>query len=136
MLDINKIRENKNEVEQALLKRLDKGDFNLDKIISLDDERKELIKTSDDLKSQRNQVSKTKPTPEIIASMKKVGQEIKELDDQLAKVNSELQEKLAALPNLPAAGVVAGGKETANPPKTSRPDLFGLSGRTLPWSSR
>lgn len=111
MLDINKIRENKNEVELALLKRLDKGDFNLDMIIVLDDERRELIKTSDDLKSQRNQVSKTKPTPEIIASMKKVGQEIKDLDEQLDKVNLELQEKLSALPNLPADDVVAGNKE-------------------------
>ncbi|MFA6304719.1 MAG: serine--tRNA ligase [Patescibacteria group bacterium] len=111
MLDINKIRNNKNEIEQALLKRLKSDDFNLDEIISLDDARRELIKKCDDLKSQRNQVSKSKPTPEVIAAMKKVGQEIKELDDQLAKVNLELQEKLSALPNLPASDVVAGGKE-------------------------
>jgi len=111
MLDINKIRDNKREVELALLKRLAKGDFNLDQIIVLDDERRELIKNSDNLKSQRNQVSKTKPTPEIIANMKKVGQEIKDLDEQLDKVNSDLQEKLSALPNLPADDVVAGGKE-------------------------
>ncbi|MDP2586543.1 MAG: serine--tRNA ligase [Candidatus Komeilibacteria bacterium] len=111
MLDINKIRDNKKEVETALLKRLDKGDFNLDQIVDLDEQRRELIKTSDDLKSQRNQVSKTKPTPEIIASMKKVGQQIKDLDEQLDKINLELQEKLSALPNLPADGVVAGNKE-------------------------
>lgn len=111
MLDINKIRDNKKEVEQALLKRLDKGDFNLDEIIKLDDQRRELIKTSDDLKSQRNQASKTKPTPEVISQMKKVSEQIKGLDEKLGQVNSELQEKLSALPNLPADDVVAGNKE-------------------------
>ncbi len=111
MLDINKIRDNKKEVEQALLKRLDKGDFNLDQIISFDDERRELIKQSDELKARRNQASKTKPTSEIIAEMKKIGGEIKALDDELDKVNKVLQEKLSALPNLPAEDVVAGGKE-------------------------
>lgn len=111
MLDINKIREQKKEVEQALLKRLDKSDFNLDQIINLDNERRELIKTSDDLKSKRNQASKTKPTPEVISQMKKVSEEIKGLDEKLGQVNLELQEKLSALPNLPAADVVAGGKE-------------------------
>lgn len=111
MLDINKIRDNKKEVEQALLKRLHQGDFNLDEIIKLDDQRRELIKTSDDLKSQRNQASKTKPTPEVIGQMKKVSEQIKGLDEKLGQVNSELQEKLAALPNLPADDVVAGNKE-------------------------
>lgn len=109
MLDINKIRNQKSEVEKALLKRMDKVD--LDEIIKLDDERKELIQKSDELKAERNKFSKTKPTPEVIEEMKKVGERIKEMDEQLAKIEEELKEKLSALPNIPADDVVPGGKE-------------------------
>ena len=39
MLDIQLIREKKETVKKALLKRLDQSDFDLDKIIKLDDQR-------------------------------------------------------------------------------------------------
>lgn len=115
MLDINRIRNNKEEVEKALLKRLEKGSPPvggcLDEIIKLDDERRELIKNSDELKAERNKFSKTKPSPEIIEKMKTVGERIKDLDEKLGKTEEELKEKLSELPNLPADDVVAGGKE-------------------------
>ncbi len=111
MLDIQKIRTQKKEVERALLKRMEKGSFDLDEIIKLDDERRELIKKSDELKAKRNKFSKTKPSPEIIEKMKVVGERIKDLDGKLGKVEEGLKEKLSELPNLPAEDVVAGGKE-------------------------
>jgi len=111
MLDIQKIRNNKEEVEKALLKRLKKGSFDLDKIIKLDDERKELIKEADELKAERNKFSKTKPSPEIIEKMKAVGEKIKELDEKLAAAEWKLKEAISELPNTPLAEVVAGGKE-------------------------
>jgi len=111
MLDINKIRNNKEEIEQALLKRIDKTKFSLDEIISLDDQRKKNIQQADKLKSERNKNSKTKPTPEIIERMKKIGEEIKKIDKELVQIESTLKEKLSALPNIPADDVVAGGKE-------------------------
>ncbi|NMC51804.1 serine--tRNA ligase [Candidatus Kuenenbacteria bacterium] len=118
MLDINKIRNQKEEVEKALLKRMERGSFDLDEIITLDDRRKELIQKTDELKAERNKFSKTKPTPEIIEEMKKVGENIKELDEKLARVEEELKEKLSALPNIPADDVVAGGKENNKVLKT------------------
>ncbi|MCU0680072.1 MAG: serine--tRNA ligase [Planctomycetes bacterium] len=111
MLDIKKIREQTNEVKQALLKRLEEKDFDLGEIIKLDDERKILVKKGDDCKAERNSYSKTKPSPEIIANMKKLGEEIKEVEEKINTIENELKEKLAALPNLPAEDVVAGGKE-------------------------
>ncbi|HOZ36306.1 MAG TPA: serine--tRNA ligase [bacterium] len=116
MLDIQKIRNQKEEVEKALLKRMDKVD--LDVVIKLDDERKELIAKADELKAERNKFSKTKPTPEIIEEMKKVGERIKEMDEKLEAVENELKEKLSALPNIPADDVVAGGKENNKVLKT------------------
>lgn len=118
MLDIKLIREQKAEVEKALLKRMTRADLDLDKIIKLDDERKKLIFQADELKATRNKFSKTKPDAQTIASMKKVGEQIKNLDKQLSGVEERLQNELAALPNLPAADVVAGGKENNKVIKT------------------
>lgn len=111
MLDIQKIRNQKEEVEKALLKRMEVGSFDLEEIIRLDDKRRKLIQSSDELKAERNKFSKTKPTPEIIDEMKKIGDTIKEIDTELVNVDIKLQFKLSALPNIPADDVVAGGKE-------------------------
>jgi len=111
MLDIKLIRSNLEEVRAGLLKRMPPEKLDLEKIISLDDERRELTKTGEELKAERNKYSKTKPTPEIIVAMKQQGEKIKISDEKLAAVDQELNERLAALPNIPAADVVAGGKE-------------------------
>jgi seryl-tRNA synthetase len=109
MLDINKIREQKEEVKKALLKRMDSVD--LDIIISLDDKRKKLIQETDELKSERNKYSKTKPSEEIIKKMRELGEKIKKFDEDLENVEKEFKEKLSELPNIPADDVLPGGKE-------------------------
>lgn len=111
MLDINRIRNNKEEVKQSLLKRMKEADFDLDGIIALDNKRKELLTIVEVLKAERNNNSKTKPTPEIIAQMKKVGEEIKLLDVQIKDTEEDLKEALSQLPNIVADDVGAGGKE-------------------------
>ncbi len=111
MLDINKIRENKEEVKKSLLKRLKETDFNLDEIIDLDDQRKDLLSKVEALKAERNKNSKTKPTPEIIEQMKELGVKIKSQDEQIKETEEKLKEKLSALPNIVADDVVLGGKE-------------------------
>lgn len=111
MLDINLIREKKEYVKKGLLKKMDAKDLDLDKILALNDERKELLQKVEALKAERNKYSKTKPTAGIIAQMKKVGDEIKQLDDKLCQVGAELTDLLARLPNLPDADVPEGGKE-------------------------
>ncbi len=111
MLDIKFIRENKKEVETGLRKRSSEDKFDLNLIIDLDDKRRGLTASLETLQSKRNKASKTKPTPEIIAEMKILGEEIKKAELELASVEVNLNEKLAELPNLPAADVVAGGKE-------------------------
>lgn len=111
MLDIIRIRNSKEEVKKSLLKRLKETDFNLDEIIELDDQRKSLLTKVEQLKADRNKNSKTKPTPEIIEKMKSLGNEIKELDQQIATTEETLKEKLSSLPNIVAEDVVSGGKE-------------------------
>lgn len=111
MLDINLIRNNKEEVKLGLLKRMPADKLDLDSLISLDDKRRELIAKSEELKAERNKNSKIKPTPEVIAQMKSLGERIKQADLSLEEVNNEFNEKMAELPNIPALDVVSGGKE-------------------------
>ena len=111
MLDLKIIREETERVKQGLLKRMPADKFDLEKIISLDDERRFLINKLETLKSERNQNSKVKPSPEIIAEMKKIGEEIKELEKALNEKEENLNNLLAELPNIPADDVVSGDKE-------------------------
>src|SRR3989339_196501 len=111
MLDINKMRDHKEEVKNALLKRLKPEDFDLDGVLALDDKRKQLLTEVEKLKAERNKNSKTKPTPEVIAQMKEIGERIKKLDIDVANVEEELKTKLSELPNTPADDVMTGGKE-------------------------
>ncbi|MFA5155196.1 MAG: serine--tRNA ligase [Patescibacteria group bacterium] len=111
MLDIKLIRNNIAAVRGGLLKRLPAEKLDLETIIKLDDQRRAISASLESLQAERNAHSKTKPSPEIIAKMKKIGDEIKEREAELSEVERDLNARLAELPNLPAADVVAGGKE-------------------------
>ncbi len=111
MLDIKYIIENKEEVKQALLKRMSEKDLDLDKIIALDNERRELINSTETLKAEKNQHSKSKPSTETIAKLKELNQDLKDKEGQLKKTEQALKEGLSSLPNIPDASVKTGDKE-------------------------
>lgn len=111
MLDIKKIREDREEVETALKKRLGEVSLGLDEIILLDDKRKELIPKVESLKAEKNKLSKAKPDQETIEKIKQSNLDIKKLEEELELVEKELNEKMLSLPNIVAPEVVAGGKE-------------------------
>lgn len=120
MLDINRIRNDKEGIRKSLLKRMEaeKLDPILSQISKLDEKRRELIQQTEELKAERNKHSKTKPTPETIEQMKKIGEDIKEIDLKLNEVETQFNETMAELPNTPADDVVAGGKENNKIVKT------------------
>ena len=111
MLDLKYIRENLEESKNALLKRMKPEDLDLESLLALDDKRRELIQENETRQAERKKNSKSKPDEATIAAMKELGEKIKEGEKELAKVEEELLEALAALPNLPADDVVSGGKE-------------------------
>ena len=117
MIDINKIRNNKEEVEKALLKRMD--NVNLNELLEWDKEKRQIGTLMDQYRAERRKAS------DKIAELKRAGEnaddivkEMKELgtkiDDGMVKYN-ELDKKifdyLALLPNTPDDDVPAGGKE-------------------------
>ncbi|MDH3891633.1 MAG: serine--tRNA ligase [candidate division Zixibacteria bacterium] len=120
MLDMRFIRENPDTVKQGLTKKYDKSD--IDQIVKLDEDRREIIRQVEQLKSQRNtasaEIAKKKkagePADDAIAAMRKVGEEIAAFDGKLRELEQELQTKLSWVPNLPHDDVPVGKDETSN----------------------
>lgn len=118
MIDLSRIRENPNEVQKSLSKRLDTVD--LQPILSLDSTRRELITASEQLKARRNDSSREiaqkkrsgSDAEDLITEMRTVSLEITALETRLADVSEKLNGLLLDLPNLPDPDVPAGGKES------------------------
>ena len=75
MIDINKIRNNKEKIEKALLKRID--NVNLDQILNWDKEKRQIGTLMDEYRAKRNKVSdeirklkKENPSSKIFCSRK------------------------------------------------------------------
>ncbi len=120
MLDINLFRETPDLIRQALARRAVDPAI-VDRILSLDAERRALIAQVELLKAERNTVSrdigKSKDAAERqgkIEAMRKVGDEITALDEQIRQLDESLAAEIAALPNLPHPGVPAGKDEHEN----------------------
>ena len=113
MLDLKFIRENAELVKQNTKDRLSNVD--IDRLLELDKKRREMEAGMDELRAKRNAASKVKPTPEIIEEMKKIGDEIKQIEDGIIPVNTELKQLLLAVPNLTHPEVVVSDNEDENP---------------------
>lgn len=106
MLDINFIREQPEVLRKALTDRQMDSSV-VDKLITLDAERRSLLVKVENLKAQRNAVSKSSrvktppPGRKKIDAMRSVGEEIAKLDETSKEVDEGLQALLATIPNLP-----------------------------------
>ena len=117
MLDIARIRNNPEQVQAALAKRLMEVDFT--ELLQWDVARRTLIGSVEELKARRNNGSaemaklrkQGQDATQLLADMKTLGDVIKEQEDQLKLLDDKIQEFVVGLPNLPAEDVVAGGKE-------------------------
>ena len=117
MLDLNRIRQNPEEVRAALRKRMD--DVCFDELLAWDARRREIIAESEALKAQRNKVNKEIPqmkkrgedTTAIMEEMRAIGDKVKAYDEEQRELTAKIEGFLAKLPNIPAEDVVAGGKE-------------------------
>ncbi len=105
MLDIKYLRENLETVRENLASQHSEPDFDL--FTQLDSQRRDLLKESEQLKSEKNRVSdligKTKNKQEVqgeIARMKEMSATIREIDTQLSQIDKQLNDFLLTLPNL------------------------------------
>ncbi|MFL7892554.1 MAG: serine--tRNA ligase [Anaerolineales bacterium] len=120
MLDINIIREDPDQVREALRKRQMPPDP-VDQVLNLDEQRRDLIQQVESLKAERNTVSKEisrmkdqSERQEKIDQMRMVGERIDALDQDLRVVESQLNEIMAEIPNIPDPDVPLGVDESQN----------------------
>ncbi len=119
MLSLQFIRENVDRVKRDVLLRNTTAP--VDRILQLDEDRREILQQVEGLRAKRNTVSKAigaskdSADREIrIAEMRLVGDEIDRLDGRLKKIETELQEKLYEVPNILDPNVPKGPDETSN----------------------
>ncbi|MFC6170510.1 serine--tRNA ligase [Loigolactobacillus jiayinensis] len=121
MLDVKMIRQNKEEVQQRLATRgVDPAE--IEHLVALDENRREQIAVSEGLKQKRNEVSKQiaalkrnkEDATDMIAQMRAVGGQIKQVDEKLAELDEQVRYIAVRLPNLPDALIPVGPDEAAN----------------------
>lgn len=121
MLDIKVIRENLNWAKDKLGRRGVKPE-ELDELVKIDVERRDGLSRSEQLKSERNKVSKEiaetkrnkQDASDAIAKMRQVGQEIKDLDEKIKKLTEKQNYILLRLPNFPDDSDPIGPDESYN----------------------
>ncbi len=120
MLDLKFVRENPETIRQAMEMKNEIGD--LDGVLALDSERRDLLKEAEELKQLRNRVSKeigqagadSEAAQKKKEEMKEVAAKIKTLDEQLRQVDSNMELLLLGLPNIPDPVVPPGKDESDN----------------------
>ncbi len=120
MLDARFIRENEAAVRQSLKNR-NFDESILEQFLSLDAKWRELIEEGNGLRRTRNEVSEQIPKLDKeekaakIAEMKAIAQRIKEIEDGVRKIESERDELLLNMPNMPDPSVPVGKSADDNP---------------------
>ncbi|MGI9041667.1 MAG: serine--tRNA ligase [Gemmatimonadales bacterium] len=112
MIDLKRLRQDPDGSRASLSRR---GDPSLgpllDALLDLDRQRRELLVRAEALKAERNaaneEVARRKrtqqPADDLMAGLKRSGEEVRELDARLREVETTLEQRAMALPNFPAA---------------------------------
>lgn len=108
MLDVKDIRKKPDEYKQRLAARGVTAE-QIDQLIAADAKRRELLQRSEELKKERNDVSAAiaqakrnkEDATDAITRMRAVGQQIKQLDEELVTVQEQVKDMASRLPNLP-----------------------------------
>lgn len=120
MLDIKRIRTNKEEVIESLNSRF--GNYNIDKVLELDEKRREIIFEVENKKARQNEVSKQVPklkkdgvdVSDLFKEMKALSDEIKELDVKVKDLDEEIRKELLSIPNTPNKEIPIGKSDEDN----------------------
>jgi len=118
MLDINFIRENKEVVKLGATKK--HIDIDIDKLIDLDDKRRDILKSVEEKRTRQNEVSKLIPQSteeEKNVFLKEMG-ELKEVlskeEDELKNIIKEWKLLMLQVPNIPDMSVPEGDSDEDN----------------------
>lgn len=120
MLDIRRLRTETESVKRALARRGADGLVEaVDEVLGVDELRRSMLAEVNELKAQRNEVSKKigelkregADAADPIEEMKGVGERISELDGKVTQADERIQALLLVTPNPPLEEVPEGGVE-------------------------
>jgi seryl-tRNA synthetase len=109
MLDITFIRENP-DIVRAAIKNKNKGDIDLDKLLSLADERKKMATEIAELNRRRNEAAAARDAE----AGRKLKEELKAAEERYQTLEKELMPILLKIPNIPSADTPVGPDESGN----------------------
>ena len=120
MLDIRRIREDYEEVSQLL--QLRGLNYDLKKIIELDDKRKDILSVSEGLRHEQKVKSKEIPklkkegkdASHIIEEMSKLSQKVKDMTSNVSEIEDKIYELLLEIPNTPDPSTPKGDSDEEN----------------------
>jgi seryl-tRNA synthetase len=120
MIDPKRIRTDKSYITKNLARRGVK--FNMDEVIELDSERRQLQSKLDTLRGEKNRVSKeiglakseTEAISESKSRMRELNQDLKNAEKELNKLSSKLTSFYMSIPNLLHDSVPDGNEESKN----------------------
>lgn len=120
MLDIKFIRENRDLVKNAA--KVKHVDFDVEKLIKVDDKRKELQQKFDEKRTIQNSQGALLTKKEVLEEEKqkilrelgKVKEEMKGVEEELKQVMGEWQKLMISVPNIPDVSVPEGKSDADN----------------------
>ncbi|MEN9582812.1 MAG: seryl-tRNA synthetase, seryl-tRNA synthetase [Candidatus Parcubacteria bacterium] len=119
MLDIKFIRENADIVKEAARKKRVKVD--IDALIKIDDERRDLMQKADELRAEQNKMSGSisrekdqKAREQMIMEMTTVKNDLGKIEENLKPIMLEWKKLMLEVPNVPDMSVPEGDSDAGN----------------------
>lgn len=121
MLDLKLIREQTEEVKQGLGKK-GVNPKDIDALLTLDSERRNLLQEVETLKAKRNKANDEisaakkagKPASALIYDMKTISQKIGKIDEKVVEIDKKIGHLIVNIPNIPDKSVPDGLGNKAN----------------------
>mgnify|MGYP006285867153 CR=1 FL=1 len=118
MLDIDFIRENAEDVKRAA--RVKGFDVDVDRLIEVDDRRRELIQETEKIRQRRNEIADEIPQasdeerPDLIEEGRQLKETVHEMEEELSEVQETWEQLRLQMPNVPREEVPVGEEEEDN----------------------
>lgn len=122
MLDIKVMRNDPQKVKTAVRNRNMNMDDQIDEVLKIDEERRELIAKAEGIKSEQNSLNKEIPKlkksgeniSELMEKMKDMSAKVSEYNSRISDLEKRQREILLSIPNIPHESVPVGKDDTEN----------------------
>lgn len=112
MISINLVRTEPDRVKAGIAKKNYKPEV-VDEVLAADTLRLELLQQVEDLRKERNEISKAH-SPENITRGKEIKEELQQLEPKLTEAEDKVKHLMLEIPNLPADDAPVGKSEDEN----------------------